>query len=104
MTREKRSDIEIQLDELQLFVDENFSINGPEEFLPRIGSNPDDYLPIHLTAAYVPNTTGNDRIDKTNLELARRAVEKRCVYVTNIDYGYACVSAVGLKLKRWGEK
>ncbi len=82
--------------DLENFVMFNFSHNSAEEFFGSIGVNMGMYRPIHLTAPYVgPEDEG--RIHRTELSLARVALQTGCGYVTNIDYCEPCIAATGWK-------
>lgn len=83
--------------ELSEFRDKNFSHNSAEEFLRFNGENPSNFESVHLSAAYVKAENDDDKIYKTELKLAQKAMEKRCRYVTNMDYCSNCIAATGLK-------
>ncbi len=77
-----------------------FSHNSAEEFLRFKGETIEDYIPIHLSAAYVDAETEDDRIHQTELKLAKEALDEGCRYVTNIDYCGPCIAATGLRAVR----
>jgi len=70
-----------------------------EEFLKFKGDSPNNYQPIYLSAAYAAMKNEDEKISQTELKLARKAVEKGCRYVTNLDYCLNCIAGTGLVKK-----
>ena len=96
MVRKKQSKLEAELAE---FREVCFSHNSAEEFLFKRESI-ESYCPIHLSAAYIAAKNDDDeRIYQTELKLARKAIEKGCRYVTNLDYCINCIAGTGLLKK-----
>src|SRR3989344_3710398 len=86
--------------ELAEFRDSNFSHNSAEEFLRFKRESIESYCPIHLSAAYIAAKNDDDeRIYQTELKSARKAIEKGCRYVTNLDYCINCIAGTGLLKK-----
>jgi len=78
--------------------EENMSHNSAEEFLSNMGKNVSDYTQIFLSVPYT-DKPHKDYIYKTELNLAKTAMEKGCKYVSNIDYCQPVIAATGLKPK-----
>jgi len=94
--KNKQNELEVKLAE---FRDINFSHNSAEEFLKFKGDSPNNYQPIYLSAAYAAMKNEDEKISQTELKLARKAVEKGCRYVTNLDYCLNCIAGTGLVKK-----
>lgn len=90
-------------EEVIKFREENMSHNSADEFLSNLGKNVEnvsgDYIQIFLSVVYT-NKSDKDYVYKTELNLAKMAMEKGCEYVTNIDYCQPVIAATGLKPKK----
>ena len=82
---------------LEKFRENNFSHNSAEEFLRLRGENISNFRSVHLSTSYVNAESEDERIYKTEIKLAGKAIERGCMYVTNIDYCVPCIAATGLK-------
>lgn len=67
------------------FAFKRLSHNSSDEYFDCIGADRDRYKPAHLSITLIepPN---KDFSYHAELLLAKRAIEKRCEYVTNLDY------------------
>jgi len=70
-----------------------------EEFLSRMGENPEDYDSINLAAEYL----GSKYVEMAEIRLARIALRAKCKWVTQMDYvfhnpkkNYVRIKAKGL--------
>ncbi len=79
------------------FIDTCFSHMSAEEFLRLKRDEISKYNPIHLDAVYTDLNHTDETIRATKIKLANDALNKGCVYVTNLDYAGPCIVATGLK-------
>ncbi len=84
----------------------NLSHIDKNEFLRRMGENPDDYsdIKIHINYQGVPD---EDYVGNAEIKLSKRAIKKGCKYITNINYTIhhpemraVSISGKGLKPKK----
>jgi len=89
----------ISKEELEKFRENCFTHNDIGWLLDRREEDPSKFIDIHLSVAYINAKTDDEKIYRTELRLAKRAMEKGCEYVTNIDYCGPCIAATGAKRK-----
>jgi hypothetical protein len=81
---------------LDRYMAECFSHNSSEEFLKTKREDPNNFRPIYLSVAYIDSPNASQTLHNTELELAKFALERRCMYVTNIDQASKGLMATGL--------
>ena len=82
----ERSIHDINEDEVREFVRTRFTHLSGEEFCRLTNRNIENYMPIHMRAAFVTDLPRDTQTFKAEMELARESISEGYEFVAHADY------------------